>query len=133
MLGHYILEGERVVKVSFERWCVWFEEASKDGAKGRRVGEWLDAEDFSVSTVFLVLDRSFGSGGTPVLFETMAVSAKWKDEGMLDQFSMRSCTNEEAETTHNAVCAVVKAGKHTDDYREHLLKEANELETLLGF
>ena len=57
--------------------------------------------DISISTVFLVIDHSFG-GGPPILFETMIFG------GDHDGYQDRYATWEEAEEGHARALALVK-------------------------
>lgn len=56
----------------------------------RRVAEDEISDDVTVSTVFLGLDHSFGSGGPPVLWETMVfggpLDGEQEREDMIDIF-----------------------------------------------
>ena len=92
MNGKYILDGHKAVPCDdvFE-WGRWFEKAN------RRVAEEVRGE-IRVSTVFLGLDHSFGSG-PPLLFETMIF-------GMKDIYQERYSTWEEAEDGHKRACAI---------------------------
>ena len=65
-MRHWILEGKEPVMVDDPMvWGQWF------GTANRRVAYTDIIPDVYVSTVFLGLDHSFGSG-PPLLFETMA-------------------------------------------------------------
>lgn len=91
----YILDGKRAVKCpDLLTWAEWFE------TKNRRVASDMIG-DVKVSTIFLALDHSFGSG-PPLLFETMVFG------GPLDQEQTRCATWEEAEAMHAAMVARVK-------------------------
>lgn len=69
MNDKYILKGHVAVPChDLLQWGRWFEEADRSVAKDT-VG------DVRVSTVFLGLDHSFGSG-PPLLFETMIFGGK---------------------------------------------------------
>lgn len=57
-----------------------------------------------ISTVFLGIDHSFGSGGPPLLFETMIFG------GRLDEFQNRCGTWDEAEAMHNEAVALARSG-----------------------
>ena len=79
-----------------------------DGA--RRVG-LTRLGDYEVSTVFLVLDHSFGYGGThtkPILFESMIFAAARTRGG--DYYLWRYCTEEEALEGHARIVSALKAG-----------------------
>lgn len=77
-MDNYILDGHTpVVEPDVMKWARWFEDASQDHGKGRRVAETTIYTGKSkrdliwVSTVFLGTDMSHGMGGPPLLFETM--------------------------------------------------------------
>lgn len=95
MMGQYILEGKVPVPCDdIITWGRWFETANRRVAKSM-IG------DVEVSTVFLGLDHSFGSG-PPILFETMIFG------GEHDQDQWRCSTWEEAEKQHAAAIALVQ-------------------------
>ena len=71
MSMHYILEDGRPVEAELLVWAKWFEEGERTVAKDE-IGKVL------VSTVFLGLDHSFGSG-PPVLWETMIFGGEHSD------------------------------------------------------
>lgn len=95
-MDHYILGGEDghtpILEPDFMAWARWFEQASHDGAAGRRVAQTCDG-DIRVSTVFLGLDHQWGSG-PPLLFETMVFG------GPLDSEQDRYSTWEAADEGH---------------------------------
>lgn len=64
MSDKYILDGHEIKSASLEAWAHWFETAD------RHVAKTTISDEVKVSTVFLGLDHSFGSG-PPLLFETM--------------------------------------------------------------
>ena len=64
---------------------------------GERTVAKSEKGEVRVSTVFLGLDHSFGSGD-PLLFETMIFG------GEHDQDCERYCTWEEAEAGHKSMC-----------------------------
>jgi len=81
-------------------WADWIETHWKTD----RVFKQEQVGDSKVSTIFLGLDHSFGSGGPPVLWETMALGGK------LDQEQERcSGTREQAEAMHARMVERVKA------------------------
>lgn len=87
---YYKLEGKEVVKVNdLMEWAKWLESADCHVAKDESHG-------VRVSTVFLGLDHSFGSG-PPLLFETMVFGGKL--DGEMDRYH----TWQEAETGHEAM------------------------------
>jgi len=97
MADKYILEGKEPVEApDLMAWARWFETADRHVAQ-TEVGE------ANVSTVFLGLDHSFGSG-PPLLFETMVFG------GDSDDTQERYPTWEEAEAGHAAVVERVKSG-----------------------
>jgi len=58
---------------------------------------------FRVSTIWLGIDHSWGTG-TPIIFETMVLL-----DGTVEDFGMqRYCTKEEARAGHEAVCAELR-------------------------
>ena len=86
----YVLEGHKVIKEDdLMTWARRFRKAERRVAKDR-IG------DVEVSTVFLGLDHSFGSG-PPLLFETMVFG------GPLDEEMDRYTTWDEAEAGHKAM------------------------------
>ena len=97
MNGRYILKGKKPVPCrDLLTWARWIETAD------RQVG-YSEQGDVWVSTVFLGLDHSFGSG-PPLLFETMAFMGEHGFEQ--DRYS----TWEEAEQGHkNMVAKIFKA------------------------
>lgn len=93
MSDKYILEGKTPKAVDLMEWAKWFETVD-------RVVEKTSIGDVDVSTVFLGLDHSFGSG-PPLLFESMIFG------GDLDQETDRYETYEQAEAGHSAMVARV--------------------------
>jgi hypothetical protein len=54
-------------------WAVWYEQACENDhltVSKTHVG------DATVSTIFLALDKNFGRGGTPILWETMILGGE---------------------------------------------------------
>ncbi len=87
MNGKYILDGHEVKQESdLMEWAAWWEKADHHISKTMIRGA-------GVSTVFLGLDHSFGSG-PPLLFETMVFG------GPLDGEMDRYTTWEQAEEGH---------------------------------
>ncbi len=87
---HYKLEGKEVIEVEdLMEWAKWFENADRHVARD-------ESHNVKVSTVFLGLDHSFGSG-PPLLFETMVFGGKLDEE--VDRYS----TWQEAEVGHEAM------------------------------
>lgn len=93
---NYILEGHKPVKTDLIAWANWFSTAERH-VEDEMIG------DVRVSTVFLGLDHSFGSG-RPLLFETMVFG------GPLDQEMARYTTWEEAEEGHKIMVDRAKKG-----------------------
>lgn len=62
------------------------------------IGEWV------VSTTFLVVDHSFGSGGPPLLWESMTFDPSGDTVGM-----RRYSSREAASTGHDEMVAELKA------------------------
>ncbi len=106
MNDKYILDGKLpVIEPDLMKWAKWFETADrivrKDTATVKLDGDPVG--EVRVSTVFLGLDHSFGSG-PPLLFETMVFG------GALDQEQDRCSTWEAAEKMHELMCERVKRG-----------------------
>jgi hypothetical protein len=95
MLETYILEGKTPVRVDVDTWGKWLNTDKRIVAK-------TDIGDVQVSTVFIGLDHSFGSGGPPLLFETMIFG------GEHDQYQSRCSTWDEAEIEHAEAVAMVR-------------------------
>ena len=93
MNKHYILDGHKAVSVDLVTWAKWFERAK------RHVAQSENEAKVRVSTVFLGLDHSFGSG-PPLLFETMIFG------GEHDQYQKRCTTWEQAEEMHKTACEI---------------------------
>jgi len=83
-----LIDGEPVVERDLMTWARWFERAN------RRVAETFVGKA-RVSSVFLGIDHSFGSG-PPLIFETMIFG------GRHDQYQARYSTRLEAERGHAA-------------------------------
>ena len=95
--GKYILKGHEVVEVAdILEWAQWYASADRHLARDQ-LGDVL------VSTVFLGMDLSFGSG-TPILFESMVFG------GEHDEWQDRYCTWDEAAAGHARIVAYLKAG-----------------------
>lgn len=90
----FILDGHNAVPTDLMTWARWFETAERHVAQDY-IGE------ARVSTVFLGLDHSFGSG-PPLLFETMIFGGPHND------YQERYSTWEEAEAGHAKALALVK-------------------------
>ena len=92
MKYYKLTENKKVVQVS-----------EKEGQKGygtnRRV-ELTEDKDYSVSTVFLVMDHNFGMDGPPLVFETMVFPLDSLEEQDMKRYS----TWEEAKEGHERMC-----------------------------
>jgi hypothetical protein len=101
-MGHFILKDGKVVEEpDLMKWAQWFEEGDRVVAKTKiSSGEW------EVSTVFLGLDHNFGSGGKPVLWETMVFG------GPMDEYQERYSSVTEARRGHNKVVEKLRKLKH---------------------
>ena len=87
-MSYYILEGKTIKSVdNIIKWAKWFETAN------RHINFTEVTDKVRVSTVFLGIDHSFGSG-IPILFETMIFG------GEHDQYQERYATYKEAEEGH---------------------------------
>lgn len=83
-------------------WARWFETAD-------RIVHQQQVGDYFVSTVFLGLDHSFGSG-PPLLFETMVF-----DEQRNEMYCERYSTWEQAVAGHDFACTLVMEGKFEEE------------------
>jgi len=99
MVLYYNIEGEVVPR---EVGIALFED---DDGERRRVAR-DEIEGFSVSTVLLVFDHSFGDG-PPLIFETMIFAPK-EYEGDLDCWQDRYATKEQAVKGHARAVALVR-------------------------
>lgn len=110
MLGHYILDGHEPVQCDDPgEWADKFDTTDRQVAYTLvHVGDHVE-DPIGVSTVFLGIDHGFGQPGLPVLFETMVFG------GLLDGYSQRWTTWEEAQVMHNKIVKTVR--------REHGLPE----------
>jgi hypothetical protein len=99
---HYRLEGRTVVEEpDLYVWARWFEEGV------RRVALTQVREKQAVSTVFLGLDHSFGTG-PPLLFESMVVG------GPAEGLQARYSTWDEAQAGHDLLVTWVELGSEGD-------------------
>lgn len=95
----YILNGHEAIPCDALTWGKWMQENQNiRHVKDEKVGE------VRISTVFLGLDHAFGSGGPPLIFETMVFGGELADEQ--DRYS----TWDEAEAGHVAMVERVKSG-----------------------
>lgn len=118
MANYFILDGRKPVNVGdVLEWGKWFE--THQG--------WLhvaktDIGNCYVSTIFLGLDRSFGSG-PPLLFETMVFDNSRTDREH-ELYCRRCSTWEEAEEQHRRAvawagcCAPHVVKKETEDEKQ---------------
>jgi hypothetical protein len=91
----YILSGRTpVLCEDISQWGTWMENAERHVAK-------TEIGDVQISTVFLGLDHSFGSG-PPILFETMIFG------GVHHEYLKRYSTWEDAEEGHKRAVEFVK-------------------------
>ena len=93
----YILDGHQTIPCDMATWALWF-------TKADRIVAVTKQNDITVSTVFLGLDHSFGSG-RPLLFETLVFGGK--HDGDMERYS----TWEEAEIGHKQMCEKIFDGK----------------------
>jgi len=106
VLGHYTLDahGNPVPCNDILEWGRWMERSSRD--RTRIIASDLDESDpaktIHVSTVFLGLDHSFGSG-PPVLWETLVFG------GLLDGEQRRYTSRAAALAGHQEICERVSA------------------------
>jgi hypothetical protein len=103
--GQYVLgeDGRTPVPSGGREWSLWFEKASEDGARGRRVAR-TEHGGAVVSTVFLGLDHDFVGNGEPVLFETLIQGGEY------DGWQNRYASWTLAELGHAYAVAMVKGG-----------------------
>lgn len=90
MSGYYDMDGQ---PLGLMAWAKLLEDHD-----ARIIGR-TERGDVTVSTVWIGLDHSFGDG-PPLIFETMIFG------GDHDQDQWRYSTREEAETGHEAACAL---------------------------
>ncbi len=94
----FLLDGHEVVGTNdVMAWGKMLEDL-----EARRVGETY-VRGVRISTVFLGMDHSFGTGGPPIVFETMIFG------GALDHEQWRYATWSEAEAGHALAVEKVKA------------------------
>lgn len=95
----YILDGHNpIVENDLIKWAKWFEKADRHVAKD-------NVDNFSISTVFLGIDHSFGDESKPILFETLVFGGKL--DGEMERYS----TWEEAKKGHKEMVNKVKKGE----------------------
>ena len=99
MSNKYILDSNRdPIPASLSEWADWFENADDE-----RIVAKTTIGNSDVSTVFLGLDHSFGSG-PPLIYETLVFGGKLADE------MNRYTTREQAEQGHREMCERVRTG-----------------------
>ncbi|HVL13455.1 MAG TPA: hypothetical protein VM529_12890 [Gemmata sp.] len=107
MSDRYVAKPGGVVEVEPDllRWAGWYEETAAKPFEegGRRVDLTELADGVYVSTVFLALNHSFGSG-PPALFETMIFG------GSHDYYQERYATAEEAREGHRRAVELAEGG-----------------------
>ncbi len=101
-IGSYILDenGEPKKEKNVLKWAKWFEKSGK-----QRIVKQSKPNKYFVSTIFLGLDHSFGSGEL-VLWETMV----WNPAGR-DIFQERHSSREKAEMTHDRLVEQIVGGR----------------------
>lgn len=99
MSEHYILDGHETIPVDMLTWAMWF----KSNSDARRVAN-EEVGHARVSTVFLGLDHSFGSG-QPMIFETLVFG------GPHDGDMERCTTWAEAEAQHAMMVKKISASE----------------------
>jgi RimJ/RimL family protein N-acetyltransferase len=105
MTGRYILraDGTPVEEPDLERWAHWMADAH-----ARRVA-WTEVGQWTISTVFLGIDHSFGHG-PPLLWETMVFGpAPWDDA------QWRYTNREAALAEHDQIAERVRRGGTPED------------------
>ena len=92
MKYYKLTKDKKVVQVSME-------EGLKEFGSSRRV-DYTEDKEYSVSTVFLILDHSFGQSGPPLVFKTMVFPLNSMEEQEMERYS----TWEEAKEGHKRMC-----------------------------
>lgn len=64
--------------------------------------------EVEISTIFLTLDHSFGTGGEPILFETMIFGGEY------DQEMWRYTTEDKARQGHELAVALVRGDEDSE-------------------
>lgn len=100
------------------------EETAEVFAKGDRIVAKTHIAGVNISTVFLVIDHSYG-GVKPILFETLVFGGN--KDGELNRYA----TWGEAEDGHKVMVELVKA--NLTDEEKALLKDTNDAEVLMEF
>lgn len=103
---YWILDsrGQPVQEPDLERWAHWMTHPHARRVAWTEVGEW------TVSTVFLGIDHSFGHGPPPVLWETMVFGPEpWSDA------QWRYTNREAALAEHDQIAEHVRRGGRPSD------------------
>lgn len=95
----YILDGRTPVAKPMTEWAMWFER----NQESRQIAR-TEVGIATVSTVFLGIDHQWADG-PPILFETMIFGGE--HEGWQERY----VTWEDAERTHESVCAALREGR----------------------
>lgn len=104
--GQYILDqnGNPKRELDLLKWAMWMEYSHRSEGKDNRIVKQDHIGNVEVSTVFLGLDHSFGSG-PPVLWETMIFC------GEHDGWQRRYCKRNQALIGHAKAVEMVKASQ----------------------
>ena len=104
MTDKYILEdGEVKPEPDLIKWAQWFEHNDLHVNRTK-------TDKYTVSTVFLGIDHSFGRDGPPIVFETMVFKYGDWDSGDLQENDIdRYATIEDARAGHKAMVAKWRA------------------------
>lgn len=109
-MSHWVLDTDgRTPKTADTReWAVWYETHDKE-----RVVAWSSTPLGNISTVFLGIDYSFGSG-PPILFETMIFEAK---PPLIEdsEYMWRYATWDEAAEGHARILTAMMCGQDPGD------------------
>ena len=92
MRYYKLTKDKKVVAVSEEEGIAQFGED--------RIVDYNEDKEYSVSTVFLVMDRGWGAPGPPLVFETRVSSL----DSMVEPDMERYSTWEEAKEGHRKMC-----------------------------
>lgn len=118
MIEWYILDGREVKPVTgymdYHRW-----RESLDPHSGPRLSLRIAVDDLNgvhVSTVFLGLDHSWGSG-PPLVFETMTFDGRPAELRTCDGYQWRYSSLDDAEAGHRAVVAAIRHGRELPECR----------------
>lgn len=92
-MKQYIIDGNKHKEVDLLTWAKWFE-----NTENRRIAYSDSPKGWSISTVFLGIDHSFGEG-EEMLYETMVFNSGTE----LDGEPFRYSTREKAEEGHEEI------------------------------